>query len=155
MCGTHSAISAYPEHEVLENTGKININRCSSPEFPPAWHDDIIEKDRAAASWVRHKAEVKQNNSCMGHGYVRGVLCSSANGKYPAMDTVFTTPGSMEVEGSTTPALNKIMEFFCTHNAGLMWYCTGLDPHDGSMLGMEFKLPGKLPERLVHRTIAA
>ena len=43
-------------------------------------------------------------------GHIR-VLCSSANGKYPGIDTVFTTPPSMEVEGSTAPALNKLVEF--------------------------------------------
>ena len=68
------AISAYPELEDLKNTGKINKenNSCSSPEHcPPVWHDETLRgKDRAAAStWARHKAEVKQNNSCIGHGY--------------------------------------------------------------------------------------
>ena len=36
-----SGTPAHQEHGVLENTGKGNINKCSSPESPPAW-DDII-----------------------------------------------------------------------------------------------------------------
>ena len=99
-------IPAHQEHWVLKNTGKVNISRCSSPEFPPAWLDDIIEKDRTA-SQVR-QGEGKQNNSFMGR--IR-VLCNSANGKYPGIDTVLTTPPSMEVQGSTAPPLNKLVEF--------------------------------------------
>ena len=102
-----SGIPAHQEHGVLKNTGKVNISRCSSTEFPPAWHNDIKEKDRAAASWVR-QAEGKQNNSFMRQ--IR-VLCNSANGKYPGIDTVLTTPPSTEVQGSTAPALNKLVEF--------------------------------------------
>ena len=99
-----SGTPAHQEHGVLENTGKVNINKCSSPESPPAW-DDIIEKDRA--SQVR-QAEGKQNNSFMRK--IR-VLCNSANGKYPGIDTVLSIPPSMEVQGSTAPALNKLVEF--------------------------------------------
>ena len=54
------------------------------------------------------QAEGKQNNSFMGQ--IR-VLCNSANGKYPGIDTVLTIPPSMEVQGSTAPALNKLVEF--------------------------------------------
>ena len=68
------AVSDTPIHQepgVLKSTGKMNINKYSSPDSPPVW-DDIIEKDRA--SQVR-QAEGRQNNSFMRQ--IR-VLCNPA-----------------------------------------------------------------------------
>ena len=102
----HPNTPAYQEHEALRNIVETNMSEYSLPNFPPACHDDIMEKDRAA-SWVG-QTEVNQDNPCTGHV---GAYCSSADGKYPGIHTVFTTP-AMELEGSTAPAIDKMMEFF-------------------------------------------
>ena len=85
----HPNTPAYQEHEALRNIVETNMSEYSSPNFPPACHDDIMEKDRAA-SWVG-QTEVKQDNPCTGHVIA---FCSSADGKYPA------------------PAIDKMMKFF-------------------------------------------
>ena len=65
----HPTTPAYQEHEALRNIVEINMSEYSLPNFPPACHDDIMEKDRAA-SWVG-QTEV-----------------SSADGKFPGLHTV-------------------------------------------------------------------
>ena len=45
----HSTTPAYQEHGTLRNIVEINMSGYSSPNFPHACHDDIMEKDRAAS----------------------------------------------------------------------------------------------------------
>ena len=99
--GTHPTTTTH-QHGPLKNS-VVSVSKFCPDGFSPVWHNDIIEEDRSAVSRVM-QAEVKQN-SCRGH--VRA-FHNSADGKFPAIDTVLSTPATE----NAAPAIDKTLEFF-------------------------------------------
>ena len=111
VCGPYSDIPAIPRGDALPallrglHHGGLKRNIQAMPTVnsslpvkdyrPPADRKGpsealVEEEDRVAAStWVKPKTKVKLNTSGMEHGYVRKLLCSSAqhflDGKYPVL----------------------------------------------------------------------
>ena len=99
--GTHPTTTTH-QHGPLKNS-VVSVSKFGPDGFSPVWHNDIIEEDRSAVSRVM-QAEVKQN-SCRGH--VRA-FHNSADGKFPAIDTVLSTPATE----NAAHEIDKTLEFF-------------------------------------------